>query len=220
LASSRPDRLFIATRNQGKLAEFRHGLAGLVGEVIGLDEAGEVPEVVEDGDTFAANATKKAVEVRAATGAWVLADDSGLVVDALGGAPGGFSARYATAADRARLGIPGDAPPDVANNTKLLAALADVAGARRSARFVAVLALAGPEDEVRLFEGACEGRIGRAPRGRLGFGYDPLFEPEAEWPESGGRGRSMAELAIEEKARISHRGRAIAALAEWLQRSG
>jgi XTP/dITP diphosphohydrolase len=210
------DRLVIATRNEGKLAEFRHSLDGFAGEMLGLGDLPTAPDVVEDADTFAGNATKKAVEVHEATGGWVLADDSGLVVDALGGEPGVRSARYATGADRARLGLDGAAGQVAANNGKLLDALATVPVGRRAARFVAVLALIGPDGEVRAFEGVCEGRILTAARGHGGFGYDPLFEPEAEWPEQGGAGRAMAELSIEEKARISHRGRALTALKEWL----
>src|SRR5262249_1827042 len=130
-----------------------------------LDDFPGLPDVVEDADTFAGNARKKASETALATRRWVLADDSGLAVDALGGAPGVLSARCA--------GAPGD---DEANNRKVLDAMADVPDDRRGAAFVCALALADPEGAIRLeAEGACRGRITRAPRGTNGFGYDPLF---------------------------------------------
>lgn len=206
------DRLVVATRNAGKLAEIRHALDGLVGEVVGLDAVPEAPEVEEDGVAFAQNAAKKAAETARALGGtdWVLADDSGLVVDVLGGKPGVWSARYADAEDRVRLGVPLDAGQDVANNAKLLDAMQEVPLWERTARFVAVLALADPEGQVTLFEGVCEGSILFEPRGKGGFGYDPLFLPRDEK-------RSMAELPIEGKNLISHRGRALAALWEWLK---
>lgn len=205
-------RLVVATRNAGKLIEIRHALEGGVAEVVGLDRVPDAPEVVEDGHTFAANASKKAREIAAVTGGWVLADDSGLEVDALGGEPGVFSARYADGDDRARLGLAADTAPDAANNAKLLDALSSagaVDGASRGARFRAVLALAAPDGAVTMFEGVCEGSIVDAPRGEGGFGYDPLFCAE-------GHERTMAELALDEKNRISHRGRALARLTEYL----
>src|SRR6185436_954309 len=162
--------LVFATRNPGKLVELRELLPGL--DVLGVDEAAArlrraIPEVVEDADTFAGNAAKKALEVSRATEFPALADDSGLEVDALGGAPGVWSARYA--------GTGGDA----ANNAKLLGALRDIPPDRRTARFRAVLALAdvaGPlGDAVITAEGVCEGVVLDAPRGTGGFGYDPLF---------------------------------------------
>src|SRR4051794_23548551 len=129
-----------------------------------LDDYPDAPEVVEDADTFAGNARKKASETARALGRWVLADDSGLSVDALGGAPGVLSARYA-----------GEHGDDEANNRKVLAELADVPDDRRGASFVCSLALADPEGAIRLeSEGACRGRITRSPRGSNGFGYDPL----------------------------------------------
>ena len=130
-----------------------------------LGEIGREVHVVEDADTFAGNARKKASEVARALGLWVLADDSGLSVDALDGAPGVYSARYA--------GEPSD---DDRNNRKLLDALADVPDDRRGAAFLCALALADPQGHIRAeASGACRGRITRGPRGRLGFGYDPLF---------------------------------------------
>lgn len=207
------DRLLVATRNHGKLAEIRAALAGAVGQVVGLDDVEGIPEIDEDGRTFVENATKKAEDVRRIAGGWVLADDSGLEVDALGGVPGVYSARYATPADRERLDVRFDEGQDTANNAKLLDALAGVSPGERAARFRAVLALASPDGAMRTFEGACEGTILEAPRGDRGFGYDPLFQPEGE-------SRAMAEIPIEEKNSISHRGQALAALRAWVEAGG
>lgn len=187
--------LVFATRNRGKLVELRELLPG--SDVRAIDEIGDVPEVVEDQPTFAGNAMKKAREVSAATGLPALADDSGLEVDALGGAPGVLSARYA--------GVSGHAA-DAANNAKLLAALAGVPAERRTARFRAVLALAdvrGPLGErVITADGTCEGVILDAPRGTGGFGYDPLFfAPEL--------GQTFAEAGVGSKSELSHRARAM-----------
>jgi len=184
--------LVFATRNRGKLVELRELLPGI--DVRAIDEVGDVPEVIEDQQTFAGNAAKKAREVSAATGLPALADDSGLEVDALGGAPGVLSARYA--------GGGGDA----ANNAKLLAALAGVPAERRTARFHACLALAdvrGPlGDRVLTADGTCEGIILDAPRGTGGFGYDPLFfAPEL--------GQTFAEAGVGSKSELSHRARAM-----------
>ncbi len=193
--------LVFATRNAGKLVELRLLLPEL--EVLDLGEAArrlgrEIPEVEEDRNTFAGNAIKKAREVSAATGLPALADDSGLEVDALAGAPGVFSARYA-----------GPGANTAANNAKLLSALAGVRPERRTARFRAVLALAdvtGPlGDDVITADGACEGLILDAPRGTGGFGYDPLFL----LPD---RGQTMAELGSELKGEVSHRARAMRAI--------
>ena len=195
--------LVFATRNPGKLVELRQLLPDA--SVLGVDEAAarlgrDIPEVDEDADTFAGNAAKKAREVSAATGLPALADDSGLEVDALGGAPGVYSARYA--------GVAGHAA-DAANNAKLLAALAGVPPERRTARFRAALALAdvgGPlSDRVLTAEGACEGVILDAPRGTGGFGYDPLFyAPEL--------GMTFAEAGVGPKSDLSHRARAMRAI--------
>jgi XTP/dITP diphosphohydrolase len=192
--------LVFATRNAGKVVELRQLLPGVF--MLGVDEAAarlgrEIPDVDEDADTFAGNAIKKAREVSQATGFPALADDSGLEVDALGGAPGVWSARYA--------GGGGDA----ANNAKLLVALAEVPPERRTARFRSVLALAdvaGPLGaEVITAEGSCEGAVLDAPRGTGGFGYDPLFlVPEL--------GQTFAELGVGTKGERSHRARAMQAI--------
>jgi len=166
-----------------------------------LGDVDAVIEVDEDADTFAGNARKKASETARALGRWVLADDSGLTVDALDGAPGVFSARFA--------GVHGD---DEANNDKLLAALADVPDERRGAAFVCALAVADPTGAVRLeASGACRGRITRERRGAHGFGYDPLFLiPEYH--------RTFGELSALVKNQLSHRARAFTGLRPGLER--
>jgi XTP/dITP diphosphohydrolase len=170
-------------------------------EIHSLAAFPDVPEVVEDADTFAGNARKKASEMAKALGVWVVADDSGLTVDALGGAPGVYSARYA--------GEPSD---DEANNRKLLAAVADVPDERRGAAFRCCLALADPSGAIRLeAEGACRGRLTREPRGPGGFGYDPLFLiPEYH--------KTFGELSALVKHQLSHRARAFAHLRADLDR--
>lgn len=198
-------RLLLATRNRGKVAEFRALFAAVPAlELVGLDDVPPLPEVVEDGDSFEANAAKKALGIAQGSGLLVLADDSGLEVDALEGAPGVFSARFA-----------GPGATDADNNRKLLDLLKDVAHERRTARFRCVLALAEPSTShqgaavVRLEHGVCEGRILFDPRGSHGFGYDPVFLPD-------GHERSMAEFEPEEKNRISHRARAARAMRDFL----
>ena len=206
MSQPRVTQLLIATRNRGKLAEFRQLFAALPAvEVIALDYiAVVVPEVIEDGATFEDNARKKAIEVAARTRMLVLSDDSGLEVDALDGRPGVHSARYAGAGAR-----------DEDNNQKLIHDLRDVPAELRTARYRVVLALADPEGplaaSVHLEHGACEGTIRRDPRGQNGFGYDPYFEPH-------GHTRSMAELSPEEKNRISHRAEAAENMRRFLER--
>jgi XTP/dITP diphosphohydrolase len=191
--------IVLASNNAGKLAELAALLARLPVQLLSAREAlGEVLHVVEDGETFEANAILKARAVCRATGMIALADDSGLEVTALGGRPGVRSARFAH--ERAT---------DAENNAALLREMQDVE--ERSARFRCVLALVTPwEDQPRIAEGTCNGSIARVPRGSGGFGYDPLFIVE------GMDGRSMAELDEAEKNRISHRGRAVRALRDVL----
>lgn len=182
--------LIIATRNKGKIAELAHLLEGMDIAISSLGDHPEIPDVVEDGDTFLANARKKAGAVRDATGEWVLADDSGLVVPALNGAPGVKSARYG--------GGQGDY---AANNRKLLMEMSGVPDGRRGAAFVCTIVLAAPDGREWNVEGRCEGVIIRNFRGAGGFGYDPLFFIPEE-------GKTMAELSTGRKNEISHRGRA------------
>lgn len=197
-------RVVVATRNPGKVRELAVLLAPLGLDLVPLDAvAPDAPEVVEDGETFEANAVKKARAAAAATGCPAIADDSGLEVDALGGAPGVRSARYAgSGGDRAHR--------DDANNRRLLLDLAARPDAGRGARFRCVLVHVEAADaEPVVAEGACEGRIAEAPRGAGGFGYDPLFVPDGET-------RTMAELTADEKNARSHRAAAARALAAAL----
>ncbi len=188
-------RLRVATQNQHKLREFREMLAPLGFEVVGVDDLDGF-NVIEDGDTFEANAEKKVLAVVERTGELALADDSGLVVDALGGAPGVHSARYAGATG---------AGQDAANRKKLIEALRDVPAPKRSARFVCALAYATPGAKTIFFRGTLEGTIGHDERGHGGFGYDPIFV----LPE---RSKTLAELSSDDKHAISHRGAALRAL--------
>jgi len=194
------NRILFATSNPHKLREVEQILAQLGIRVVGLGELAEpVPEPVEDGDTFEANAALKAVGYAKATGLHCLADDSGLEVDALGGAPGVHSARYA--------GVEGSrAERDQANNDKLLAKIAEIPEADRAARFVCAMCLAAPSGEVIVeTRGAFEGVLTDRPRGENGFGYDPLlYLPDA--------GRTSAELSSEQKNARSHRGQATRAM--------
>lgn len=199
-------QVLLATRNRGKVREFRQLVADLTGlTLLTPDDVPDLPEVVEDGATFEANACKKALEIARASGMLALADDSGLEVDALGGRPGVHSARYA-----------GDHASDADNNRKLVAELRalELPIERRTARYRVVLALAAPDGPLEqvphLEHGSCEGRIRLEPTGEGGFGYDPYFEVD-------GYGRTMAELAPDEKNRISHRGRAMAGMRAYLQ---
>jgi len=197
-------QILLASNNAKKRAELIRLLEPLGVELLTPAELGGLPEVEEDQDTFRGNAAKKALSAARAAGHLALADDSGLEVDFLGGAPGVHSARFA--------GTHGD---DAANNALLLARLAGVPDSERGARFVCALALATPGGELRLeVEGQARGRILAAPRGRGGFGYDPLFLFDEEGV--GPTGASFAELSGDEKALVSHRGRALRALAERL----
>jgi XTP/dITP diphosphohydrolase len=190
-------KLLIATHNAGKLREYRALLADLAPhvEITSLRQEGLNVETEEAGETFAQNAVLKALVYARASGLITLADDSGLEVDALDGAPGIRSARY---------GGPGVG--DVERYQKLLAALRDVPRGRRSARFRCVVALASPDGGVTTAEGVVEGKIGFRPRGQYGFGYDPVFVVD------GRQDQTMAQLDPDLKNRISHRARAIAAI--------
>lgn len=198
--------LLVATRNTGKLREFRALFSELPGvRLVSLADLPELPDVIEDGATFEANARKKASEVAQASALAVLADDSGLEVDALGGHPGVHSARYAGLAS----GHAGEEP----NNDKLLQALAHVDDGERTARYRVVLAFADPTGplgrQVHTEDGVCEGTIRRARNGTGGFGYDPLFQPH-------GYPCTMAELDAQEKNRISHRALATRKMQRFL----
>lgn len=188
-------RLLIATNNQGKVKEIKAILGSFYDEIVSLKDAGIALEVVEDGDSFEANAIKKAREAAKVAGCDALADDSGLCVDALDGAPGIYSARYA-----------GEDANDEANNKKLLADLSGTAD--RGARFVSVVALVSG-DKVTTASGQVCGVIAHKPSGNGGFGYDPLFfVPEL--------GQTFAEIPPEIKNSLSHRARALAALRDKL----
>jgi XTP/dITP diphosphohydrolase len=230
--------LFFATTNPGKLRELRRLVAGLPVRVVTPENLGRpLPEVVEDGATFEANAEKKAAEYARGSGLHALADDSGLRVHALGGAPGVHSARWSElepgpspaspvcelpGVAAAELGpVAGRAARDERNNDKLLALLDGVEDARRGAEYVAVLSVARPDGTIAgSVAGRCAGRIARARRGTGGFGYDPLFVPDAErvGAAPGAEPRTMAELSAEEKDALSHRGDAFARLRPLLER--
>lgn len=188
--------LLIGSANRGKVAEYRRMLAGLALDLVSPDQLDPVPaEPREDADTYAENATRKAEGYAAATGLPTVADDSGLEVDALGGAPGVRSRRYF-----------GEHASAEVRNAKLLALLEDAP--QRTARFVCVVALAHPGGPTEVFDGVVRGEIAKVPRygdERSGFGYDPIFIV-------GGDGRTMAELSPDEKDAVSHRGLAVAKL--------
>lgn len=199
--NSEARRLVVATSNLGKIEEIRTLLDGQPVIVARPEDLlGYRVEVVEDGETFQQNAEIKARRLAAETGLLTLADDSGLEVDALGGQPGVRSARFA-----------GEKATDADNNAELLRRLAGVESEGSSARFRCAMALFDPARKLlRLADASCEGRIIGAPRGTGGFGYDPLFEV-AEYGT-----RTMAELSMAEKNRISHRGKALRAMLPWI----
>lgn len=206
-----PHTLVLATRNAGKLAELEALLQGLGSglgmdvTVMGLDAFPDMPEVEETGETFTENALLKARAVAAHTGNIAIADDSGLMVDALQGAPGVRSARFAAPFPPGATG----AEKDRLNNQKLLQALAHVPDLSRSARFVTEVALASPDGASVTAQGSWQGRIIHEPRGEHGFGYDPIFFDEDA-------GCTAAELAPAEKNARSHRGQALRRLAALL----
>jgi XTP/dITP diphosphohydrolase len=201
-------QVFLASRNAKKLVELRRILVGYVPdiEVLGLDDVEHYDEPVEDAPTFAGNALLKAHAAVEATGLPALADDSGLCVDALNGMPGVLSARWA-----------GSAKDDAANNRLLLEQLADVPDERRRAHFTCAVAFAYPVGAGGVAEhvvhGEMPGRVIRETRGSGGFGYDVLFVAGENAADRGGDGRTSAELSVEEKDAISHRGKAIRAIA-------
>lgn len=192
-------RLVVATHNRGKVAELRDALQGAGFEIDCLAQAAPQLEIEEDGETFAANALKKALGVSTRLACLAVADDSGLVVDALDGAPGVHSARF---------GGPG--LTDAQRCHRLLASMLDIPDERRTARFQCVLALSGPQLDPVLFHGTLEGSISRSLAGEHGFGYDPVFIPA-------GHNQSLAILGPALKARISHRAQALSALVEHLR---
>lgn len=190
--TARGKTLLIATRNRKKKAELKQLLRGAGARIVTLDEIpAKIPPVVETGKTFRQNAVKKAVQVSRRADGCVIADDSGLMVNVLGGRPGVRSARFAR-----------DGATDTENNAKLLRLLKNVPPAKRGAVFVAVIAIARGGKLLGVAEGRCRGRIKDAPRGRKGFGYDPLFVPQ-------GSRRTFAEMKKALKNRISHRARAL-----------
>ncbi|RKQ84582.1 XTP/dITP diphosphohydrolase [Brockia lithotrophica] len=190
--------LLIASQNPGKIREVRELLASLAWGIVSLERFPDVKLPPETGETFAENAVRKAIAAMEATGLPSLADDSGLVVPALGGRPGVRSARYA-----------GEGADDAANVAKLLAEMRGVAD--RRAYFVSVVAFAAPGEPVQTFEGRLEGVITEEPRGTGGFGYDPVFYvPDL--------GKTLAEVPLEVKNAISHRGQALRAFVDYLKR--
>jgi len=205
-------RILIATSNPGKLRDFagaalRHGV-----EVAGIPDFSSLPSVVEDGFTFEANAWKKAEAYsRYVPGEIVVADDSGLEIDALNGAPGVHSARYAAPDLLNKEPHEADAnTDDEANNARVLRELKDIPTAQRTGRFVCVLAAARDGKTLATFRGTAEGMVLNAPHGTNGFGYDPLFY----FPEIG---KTFAELTAEEKSKYSHRGAAFRRFLEWCE---
>jgi len=196
--------IYIATSNAGKLRDFASAALPHSVKIVPLRGFSKLATVEEDGATFEANARKKAEHYSALfPGSLVLADDSGLEVQALGGAPGVHSARFAAAVGT------GNAS-DRANNEKLLGVLKGIGTTDRSARFVAVIAAAKGGGTLATFSGEVEGGIAESPRGTQGFGYDPLFVVE-------NTGKTMAELSADQKAAISHRGRAFRRFLEWYE---
>lgn len=198
-------QLVLATRNRKKREELAALLADLDCEVLTLDDFSACPEVEETGRTFEENAVRKATAVADATSLVTLADDSGLVVDALGGEPGVHSARYAS-------DVAGENAGDGENIVKLLRELADVPAARRTARFVCAVAIAAPGRLLATMEGCVEGRILEVPRGAGGFGYDPVFYYEPF-------GATFAEVDQSKKSSVSHRGQALKKARAWLAKN-
>lgn len=184
-------KLVVATGNPGKAREIARILSNLDFEVVSLADYPSAPEPEENADSFIGNAAIKALAVAERTGELAIADDSGLAIDALDGAPGVYSSRFA-----------GEGATDEDRNEKVLEMLKDVPDGERSARFISAIAIAEPGQLIGTVEGTCEGVIAHGPRGSNGFGYDPIFYVRE-------LGRMMAELSPDEKNEISHRGRAL-----------
>ena len=196
----RHNKLLLATNNKAKMREYKSLLQGLPYEVVTLAEQGITTVVDEAGESLEENARLKATALAAESQLLSLADDSGLEVDALGGEPGPLSARYA-----------GEGASDIERINYLLARLKDVPEEKRTARFRCVIAIATPDEEVKICSGECRGFITLAPRGEQGFGYDPVFYlPEL--------GKTMAELPLELKNQVSHRGQAARKARELLKK--
>lgn len=192
--------LVIATRNEKKLRELKRYLKNIKADIISLNEISGAPVIRENGNTFKANAKKKALAISRFTGGMVLADDSGLEVSALGGLPGIRSARFA-----------GPRKKDHDNNTKVLKLMHDVPANKRSARFVCAIAIADKGRVIKLIEELCRGRIADSIRGRHGFGYDPIFLiPKYK--------RTFGELGLKVKDRMSHRSKALKKVREFLRK--
>lgn len=183
--------LTVASKNQGKLKEFKRILEPLGFVVQSMAEAGITEDIIEDGKTFADNAVIKAMVIHRLTGGYAIADDSGLCIDALDGAPGVYSARFL-----------GEDTPYTIKNAKVIEMLKDVPPEKRTARFVSAIAYVTAEGTCQVYEGICEGHIGFEARGERGFGYDPIFMVGD---------RSYSELTDAEKDSVSHRGKALAA---------
>lgn len=192
-------KIVVATKNKGKIREMMDAFKGLDVELIPLSSFGELPDAVEDGETFDDNALIKARFYMEKTGMAALADDSGLMIDALGGAPGVYSARFA-----------GYHADDAANNEKLMAELSRVEREESKAAYRCSLAFVDTDGATLMAHGSCEGVVRKVPRGTGGFGYDPYFYV--------GKDRTMAELTLEEKDKISHRGEALREMAEKLKK--
>ena len=191
--------VILATRNPGKVREIVAIYAPLELELRPLADYSEIPQMREEGTTYADNAAAKARAAALRVGLVALADDSGIEVDALGGAPGVHSARFL-----------GASASDSERNARILFLLEGVPKERRTARYRAAVAVARPDGTVRVFDGVCEGQVAVAPRGTAGFGYDPIFMPE-------GAQQTIAEIPLEVKNRISHRARALRAAESYLR---
>lgn len=191
--------MIVATRNKGKVREIREALKGLGLRIYALSDFRDVPEVKEDGKSFTENALKKARFYSKYFGKLTMADDSGLEVDGLRGMPGIYSARYS-----------GEEASSQKNNEKLLQEMEGISLSKRGARFKCIVAMVSPDGREAMAEGACKGRIGFREKGKKGFGYDPLFI----LPKYG---KTMAELSLEEKNKISHRGKALRKIRKVVQ---